>query len=374
LRQSLALVLTLRITLGAIGWFVLRASPNSVNQGEWHETLYPLGSAMAGLVQPWYRWDAFWLRHIATSGYRPGSEDAAFFPVYPLLEGVVGRLFGGNYALAGLAISTAALVLALFLLHRLVARDLDDPTARRTVAFIALAPMAFFLLAPYSEALSLFLIVATFLCARQQRWVLAGICALLAALTRPTGVLLIAPLLVEATLDARRRLRSGQTSIRWGHLMALAPAVGYLAWEAYARSVLAVPGGVQGAAQFWGQKPVPPWQAIADGFSVARTSDVIEWLNLAALLGLIAALIFMWRRLPPSYTVFGAAMVIPLGFREALTTPLASDARYVLVVFPMFVVLAIAAQRRWVHIMVLGTFVPLLMVLFVLHAGYAFVG
>ena len=374
MRQSLALVLALRITLGAIGWFVVRGSTDWANQGEWNERLYPVGSIASGLVQPWDRWDALWLRHIATSGYRPGGEEAAFFPVYPMLEGGVGRIFGGNYAAAGIAISTAALVLGLFLLHRLVARDVDDGAARRTVAFIALAPMAFILLAAYSEALFLCLSVAAFLCARKRLWALAGPCALLAAMTRPMGVLLLAPLLLEAGLEARERLGSGRTPIRWGHLMVLAPAVGLLAWEAYARNVLAVPGGVQGAAQYWGQQAVFPWQAIVDGFRVAWSSNGIEWLNLAAVLGLLAAVALMWRRLPPSYTVYGAAMVIPLGFREGLTTPLQSDARYALVIFPLFVLLAMAAQRRWVHYVVLAAFVPLLDVLFVLFAGYAFIG
>jgi Gpi18-like mannosyltransferase len=329
---------------------------------------------MAGLVQPWDRWDALWLRHIATSGYRPGREDAAFFPVYPLLEGGVGRILGGNYAVAGLAISTIALVLALFLLHRLVARDLDDRTARRAVTFIALAPMAFFLLAPYSEALFLCLSVAAFLCARQRRWALAGLCALLAAWTRPTGVLLMAPLLVEAGLDVRDRMRSGERPLRWGHLLVLAPAVGFLAWEAYVRNVLAVPDGVQGAARYWGQQVVLPWQAIADSVSVAWSQNGIEWLNVGAVVGLATALVFMWRRLPRSYTVYAAAMVVPMGFREAMTTPLQSDARYVVVVFPLFVLLAMAARRRWVHLVVLSAFVPLLGVLFVLFAGYGFIG
>lgn len=374
LRFCVALVVVLRVGLGAVGWAVVQGSPEPVVRGEWPEALFPTGSAMAALVHPWNRWDSLWYEHIATSGYRPGGDEAAFFPAGPALLAAAGRLLGGQYAVAALALSTLLAVLGLCLLYQLVVRDLGDDTARRAVASLALAPVAFYLLAPYSEALFLCLSVGAFLGARRRQWALAGACALLAGLTRPAGVLLALPLAVEAALELMERRRAGRRPLRPGHIAVLAPVAGLAAWELYVRLALHIPDGIAGAARHWGQHPAWPWQSIADAFRVAVAGAPEEWLNLAAVLGVAVAIVLAWRRLPRSYAVYAAAMLVPMTFREAAVTPLSSDARYALTVFPLFVVLAVVARRRWAQVAIMAVSIPLLVLLFVLYAAYDFIG
>jgi hypothetical protein len=369
----LALVVVLRVGLGAAGWTVTALWPHPPAVGDWPEALYPPGSILATLVQPWNRWDALWFEHIAAAGYRHGAPEAAFFPAWPALLAAGGRLAGGQYAVAGLAINTLLTVLALYLLYRLVADDFDDTTARRAVLFMAIAPVAFFLLAPYSEALFLCLSLGAFLGARRRQWAIAAACGLLAALTRPTGVLLAGPLLVEAVISARGRSRAGRPPFQLGYLAVLAPIAGLVAWELYVRRVLGVPDGVAGAARNWGQDPVWPWQALADSITAALSRSPEEWLNLGAVLGLAATVVLGWRRLPAAYTAYAAVMLVPMTFREAATTPLTSDARYALVVFPVVVLVATAAGRRWVRLIAVMVSGPLLVAFFVFYAAY-FVG
>ncbi|MFY9614756.1 MAG: glycosyltransferase family 39 protein [Candidatus Dormiibacterota bacterium] len=336
--------------------------------------LYQSGSILAALVQPWNRWDAFWFEHLAAAGYRVTGPEAAFFPAWPAVLATGGRLLGGQYAIAGLALNAVLTVAGLYLLYRLVADDFDRPTAQRTALFTAVAPVAFFFLAPYSEALFLCLTVGAFLGARRQRWAIAAACGLLAALTRPSGVLLFIPLLVEVAIEATHRRRAGQRRFRWGHLAVFAPIIGLAAWDVYVRTALAIPDGVAGAARYWGQRPALPWNSLVDGVGSALSGSTEEWLNLAAVLLVVGAIVLGWRRLPRSYTLYAAAMLVPMTFREATTTPLASDARYALVVFPLFVVIAITAQRRWAQVAVAAVSIPLLLALFVLSAAYDFLG
>ena len=68
--------------------------------------------------------------------------------------------------------SGVAYVGAMVGLYRLVARDLDPATARRTMVLISIFPSAFFLFAPFTEALFLALAVWTLVAARERRWVL----------------------------------------------------------------------------------------------------------------------------------------------------------------------------------------------------------
>src|SRR5918994_1263416 len=74
------------------------------------------------LLAPLARWDSVWYLRIADSGYGDSAPRAAFFPLYPLLVRVLATPFGASEAallVAAYAISLAAFLAALFLLHRL---------------------------------------------------------------------------------------------------------------------------------------------------------------------------------------------------------------------------------------------------------------
>src|ERR1700686_1682258 len=175
----------------------------------------PLGDLLAG---PAARWDASWYLVIAHYGYRPdlGSFTAsrsAFYPLYPL--GIRGFSdLGLPPVLAGVLISLLAFALALYGIHRLTTLELEPvrpasarfasarpasaqpSVARLAVLLTAFAPMAFFFSAVYTESLYLALSVGVFWCGRQGRWMWVGVLGALAAGTRSTGVLLLAPALV----------------------------------------------------------------------------------------------------------------------------------------------------------------------------------
>ena len=92
------------------------------------------------------------------------------------------------------------------LLYRLLARESDPDTALLSVFLLLAFPVSYFLTAVYSESLFLLLIVLFFYCLRNQKFFLAGIAGLFAALTRSVGLFLIIPLGMELF----RYLRSSQ--------------------------------------------------------------------------------------------------------------------------------------------------------------------
>ena len=169
------------------------------------------------LAAPAARWDAAWYLVIAHYGYRPDlgaftSSRTAFFPLYPLCLSVISHL-GVPPILAGVLLSSSALALALYGIHRLTTLELaragattvararsattdrasGGEVARLAVMVTAFAPMAFFFSAVYSEALYLALSVGVFLCARQGRWAWVAVLGALAAATRSAGVVLLLP-------------------------------------------------------------------------------------------------------------------------------------------------------------------------------------
>jgi hypothetical protein len=171
------------------------------------------------LAAPAARWDAAWYLVIAHYGYRPDlgaftASRTAFFPLYPL--GLSGLSHVGlPPVVAGVLLSAVALAMALYCLHRLTTLEVArlrhvrrgdsariragvraEDVARVVVLVTALAPMAFYFSAIYSESLYLALSVGVFLCARRGRWATAALLASLAGATRSTGIMLLAPILL----------------------------------------------------------------------------------------------------------------------------------------------------------------------------------
>ena len=86
----------------------------------------PLGGFGDTLLTPLARWDAVWYLRIASSGYGDSDVRAAFFPLYPGLARGLAELAGGSHGallISAYLVSLAAFLGALVLLYRLVALE-----------------------------------------------------------------------------------------------------------------------------------------------------------------------------------------------------------------------------------------------------------
>jgi hypothetical protein len=362
-----------------------------------------LGDVMAA---PAARWDAAWYLVIAHFGYRAdlGSFTAsrtAFFPLYPL--GVRGLAdVGLAPVVAGVGLSLAAFVAALYGLHRLTTLEMarlrlpgGSEVARLAVLLTALAPMAFYFSAAYSESLYLAVSVGAFLCARRGRWAGAGIFGLLAAATRSTGVVLLVPLallylygpredraedrprvealhgslarnVVASLSDALRPRYRLRADVLWlalvpvgiglymGHLGlvggdALAPFHAETAWS---RHFAGPYGGVWDGAKaaFAGLRQVLSLQREHVYYPAAGGSPFIDaGHNLLLFVFLVAAIpaaVGTLRLLPAAYGVYVlGSLALPLSYPVA-PQPLMSLPRFLVVLFPLNMWLAVRLVER----------------------------
>jgi hypothetical protein len=339
----------------------------------------PFGHTGDVLAAPLGRWDSVWYIAIAGGGYGGGAREA-FFPLYPLLVRVAGAPLGSALVGGALA-STALLGAALVVLHRLVALDHERAVARNAVLVTALFPMSFFFSAVYSESLFLALSVGAVYAARLDRWAWAGLLGALASATRSAGVLLLVPLALiylwgagQPSLRTRRPLRA---DVLW---LALVPAglaayCAYLALEGldafapfHAQDIwfrsFAGPfvGAWDGAVAAWdgtrqllsgAREPVFFTAAGGDPFLVARHNiELFAWLVLAA-----PAVVGALRRLPAAYGAYlVAALALPLSYPVG-PQPLMSLPRFLAVLFPLAIWLAIwMTGRVWRERLVLAAF------------------
>ena len=293
----------------------------------------------------WTRWDAGWYVRIAQGGYAAtgGEGPLGFFPLYPVLMRV-GAVFirdrdTGTLFFVGFVISNVALVMALLILVALVRLDFDAATAGRTALYLLVFPTTLFLSAVYSESTFLACAVGAIYCARTDRWWIAGALGAAAALARPHGVLIAVPLAYEY-FAARgfhiRRVRPNVLSL------ALVPAA-LLAFMAYLGLRFGDPFAVWRAHEAWERELVPPWETLRRFFDEPlRTHSFLHSpLDLAFAIVFAVLVLASWKVLPRTYALFAT-----LPFLAVLSSgTLASMTRQGLVLFPIFIVLALAGRH-----------------------------
>lgn len=362
LADALALLVTMRLALGAVALYLWLGGEMpgpchfELARNGWL-TIPPLadqGPAFP-LVGAWQRWDACWYSKIATFGYEPLELSVNFWPLFPVLAGAVARAIGGSVAFAGLIVSAIAYLAAMVGVYRLVARDEDDVTARRTMLLITVFPSSFFLFAPFTEALFLALAVWTIVAARERRWMLVAVVGLFAALTRIQGLFLALPIgweaFVAAGLTAWRPWQVLRLpTIAWrplivGGLAAFGPCLGFASFLMFTAATAGqTPLDTQDA---WGGKEFfPPWEVVAAAWRwTVEKGDPLQFLNLALLILFGVLLVLALRRLPLAYSLYAVPQFVLLATRIQ-PTPLTSTNRYLIVIFPAFVMLALIPWRR----------------------------
>jgi hypothetical protein len=294
-------------------------------------------------------WDSVWFLEIARDGYTRAA-DAAFFPLYPLLLKATGASVVG-----GVLVSLACFAAALWLLHRLVALDFGEDVAGLTVLLVAVFPAAVFFSAVYSESLFLLASVAALYGARTGGWALAGVAGGLAAATRSAGLVLLVPLALLWWRSSGRRVRD----LAWLGLVPAGLGLFCLYLGLDGRDAL----GPFRAQDAWGRDFAWPLGGVVDGARAAwegarqiaegepRTWPVYDpaWVDVglfAVLLATLAAVAGAVRRLPAPWSAYAvAALALPLSF-PAEGQPLMSLPRFVSVLWPLHLWLALVLAGR----------------------------
>lgn len=161
---------------------------------------HPSAAVAARVHQGLLGWDAGWYESITRGGYGgAGHASLRFFPLVPLLGRALTVVPGVGAGLALVVVANVSALAAAAVVAVLVRRETgDEPMARRAAWLLCLAPPAFTFVMGYAEATLIALAAGTLLALRGGRWWWAAALGLLAALSRPVGVLLVVPALWEA--------------------------------------------------------------------------------------------------------------------------------------------------------------------------------
>ena len=326
------------------------------------------------LLAVWGHWDAVHYLDIAGRGYY--GTDMAFFPLYPSLIHFVAH-FTGNGLIAGLLISNISLFFGLLFFYKLAEHQFNRAIAHRAIFYVSIFPTAVFFSAVYTESLFFALTVASFYYIREHKWLTAGLVGALAALTRSEGVLLVIPFAIELVATARtmplgRFFAPARLQRVLVGLVAIPIGLGlYMTWLWVLHGDPLYFSHVQAN---WNRHLAWPWVAGVNAYKIVAHSKSLlvtadELIEIGFTVLMVAVTIAGAFRLRVSYTVYSAlSILVPMSTASLMSMP-----RFALVLFPMFLVLAIWGSRSWVNSAIVAFSLPLLGLFTVLFADWYWV-
>ncbi len=200
-----------------------------VPQGWLGGTPWHLAQLRTHFVDRFFPFDALWYQGIADDWYvwnpsRPNvQQDVAFFPLWPAVLWLLGRLGTDKVVAAWLTVSVAAgfAVASVAAFHRLADRVLPRGAARTATLLLALSPAANFLWQSYPTGLMNLLIVLALLALMDGKFLRAAAFSGMVTAAGPLGLGTALTVCACAFLQALPRVRQG-------HAAALARTVVWL--------------------------------------------------------------------------------------------------------------------------------------------------
>jgi len=294
------------------------------------------------LLWAWVNFDGEHYLAIAREGYRPLTY--FFFPLYPLMVRIAIIIFGNsreiaNFALLGVVMSNVLFWGALVGLYFLAREEIGKMAARKAMLWLILFPTSFFFGSFYTESLFLFLAVWGFYFLKRGKLKIVGVLLGLASVTRIVGIAIV-PAIVYRWWKSGNKL-----SGRWA--VALAGAPGGLA--AYMAYMMMRTGdafeflnnvGIYGEQRSSGFVLLPRVFyryvfKIIPNLSSYWPSVWVVLLEMAVGLVFLAIIVLSFKKIE-----FGMWLYMAAGFLiPTLSGSFSSLPRYVLVLFPAFMVL-----------------------------------
>ncbi len=354
-----------RILLTVIAWFSSYFAGNEIYQ-KYLDQGYFLSPKW--LIDIWCRWDSKWYLSIVQFGYYAPEDistqysNLAFFPLYPYLIKALTFWLPESfqtesiYLLTGLIISNLCFILALFGIYELARNLFGDVSAKRTILLYFCLPAGFFFSTFYTESLFLFLVVFSVVYAEKKKWAAAGIFAMLAALTRPHGILILIPLGWLYLSKHEWKPAKIRPDCCW---FLLAP----LGIAAYFYGLYRLTGNyfaffeAQGSwgrtlgTSFWGDY----FEPLFNRFNRTATLDTVM---ISA--SLVLSLILLIRNQNKAYGIYALASTIVL----IMTGNLFSMTRYTAAIFPIYILAGNLFSNKKLFVALCGLFAVIQVLLF----------
>ena len=319
------------------------------------------------------RWDAGYYAKILMDGYKDPSS-TAFFPLFPFLGRAV-NIFVRNPFVSLLIVSNISFLIAVIFLYKLVRDKYGEECASRAAFYISIFPTSFFFMCGLSESTFLMFSVLAFYFAEKEDWSLSGFFGILCAITRPAGTIMIIPIgliyLEKKGFDPRK--------IRSDILPVLLMPLGILFFMAllikYGRPPLDF---IAANHSEWDRSYAWPLydlgRAIVQVFTATFDQFIHGQVLVKLFLSVILVSVFLvssvdaFFGLGAGYGTYSLLSMLLFLSTPSKTYPLYSGLRFVVVIFPVFILFAKFGKNKYVdHFIV--TFSLLLLGILAVYYG-----
>ncbi|HMD18164.1 MAG TPA: hypothetical protein VKH18_15975 [Terriglobales bacterium] len=309
----------------------LHPDPALIQSNALTENLSPPHGLHYALIGIWERFDTLWFLRIAEHGYdRPMA--VIFYPLYPAAIRLVSGLMPAT--VAALLVSTVASFFSFWGLLRLAAGEVSEVGRLRILLLFCVWPTSFVLFAGYADSLTLALVVWAVVFARKARWEAATACGLLVGLARPSGVLVFVPLALMAVRSRQAR----------SLVVALTP-LGLLSYWGWVRLSGRI-SVVEAYRLYQGMTMVPPWRGLWEALRLIVTEhDTLLAIKLTVVMVFAVVSLRGQSRIQVRLEDKAFALAVILQMLMYTGRPLLGAARYLLMVYPVFLIWGVYAER-----------------------------
>jgi Gpi18-like mannosyltransferase len=292
------------------------------------------------IIDIWSVWDSGWYLEIAQTGYSPkihtdnvtsNQANYAFYPAFPLAMRLLSQVTD-SYVLSGLIISNVALFILSIFLYLLIKDEFNENIAKNSILFLYAFPTSFVFSSVYSESLFLMLTVLSYYAFRKDKFILSGLLGGFGALTRNIGVLLLIPLSIELykkSMSVKNKVYSflKLLLIPFGASIFVI-FIGNLTGNLF--SVIKIQRG-------WDRELGNPIMYLLN----ALTSDYYPFRFTAFFtIAIILLILLLIKNLRNSYWIYSLLLfIIPF------STGIESLPRYILVSFPIYILLGVVKEK-----------------------------
>ena len=276
----------------------------------------------------------------------------AFFPLYPILIKLFSYLTSYSLLVSGFLISNLAFLCGLVIFFKLTKEVYDEKIAFWSCLFLLSFPTSFFFGSIYTEGLFFLLIISSFYLFYKKKIIFASIVGSFASATRLAGIFLAPSLALR---------RDFKTLIP----ILIAPS-GLIAYILYLQIKFHNPLYFLSAQPVFGQERMTTGivllpQVFWRYSKILLTTNGIVLANaafeLSSTIFALAVLFIGFKKVRSEWLVFSLlAVLVP-----TLTGTLASMPRYILVAFPIYIILA-AIKNTMIKSMILIIFLFLLII------------
>ena len=309
-------------------------------------------------------WDGYHYLPIAEFGYFR-LQEYAFFPLYPLLIKLT-YFISGSFLLSGVMINILSTFLGLVFFYKLsvleinkqsltrregsLTSDEDKNIALKALLLLLLFPTSFFFITVYSESLFFLFSVLSFYYLKKENLFLSVLFCGIATATRPLGLAVAAAVFYQLIILKRKK----NSQLSWGKIIQLSivSVSGILLYMVYLFIQTGSALTFLIAQSNWNRSISWPWDGVllnllnivaAPNIFSQSLSVVWEFLFFVFGFGIVLR---SFRFLPTYYGLYGLiSLLLPL-----TTSSLMSFPRFVLPIFPIFIILALTKNRLILYI------------------------